>query len=265
MSDLAESGSRRADVLIWRQAGQDGAAPQNTDAAWHLAQEAAVAIVVDGSTVAVMMATPADLEDMARGFLLSEGYIAHHADVRFVSALKSKAGICLDLVSTRGLMRTAPERAMEGRTGCGLCGVTSLADAVQPLPFRPRLHLDTTRVDAAFAMLGQNQPMKARNHSVHGAGFAGSDGNMLLVREDVGRHNALDKLIGAVAKAGLEAADGFAVMTSRCSYELVKKAATAGLGGLATISAPTTLALDVARQCGLPLACRAPGGVALFN
>ena len=265
MSDCAETGSGQADVLLWRQAGEDSAATQSTHASWHLAQEAAVAIVVDGATIAVMMATPADLEDMARGFLLSEGYIAHHADVRFVSALKSRRGTCVDLVSASGLLRKTPARAMEGRTGCGLCGVTSLADAVQPMPLRAYPRLDRTQVAVAFQALAQNQPMKARNHSVHGAGFVRTGGTLVLVREDVGRHTALDKLIGAVAKAGLDPADGFAVMTSRCSYELVKKAAVAGLGGLATISAPTTLAHDVARQCGLPLACRAPGGIAIVN
>ena len=266
MDRPADHGSALAKIALWPhdENSHEGTALAAVPAVWHLAQEVAAAIVLDGQSVAVMMATPADLEDMGAGFLLSEGYFARYADFRPISVTRSRSGMCIDFVSVGESLKKPVSRAMEGRSGCGLCGVTSLSDIDQKLAFMDRSALDSQRVACAFATLARQQPMKARNHSVHGAGFCDHEGQMRQVREDVGRHNALDKLIGALARKGVDPASGFAVMTSRCSFELVRKAAFAGLGGLATLSAPTTLARDMARDAGLPLACRAPQGVAIF-
>ena len=145
-------------------------------------------------------------------------------------------------------------RTMEGRSGCGLCGVSSLEAAIRDLPMvQPTFDPAPDAVARAFAALPDHQPINRRNRSVHGAAWCRPDGSILLAREDVGRHNALDKVIGALIRAGHEPADGFVVMTSRCSFELVQKAATVGIPLLATISAPTALALTLARQAGMTL------------
>lgn len=231
---------------------------------WHVAEEVAVGILVNAQPVTVMMATPVDLEDMAVGFLLAEGYLDSVLDIRRIRVLSTETGFCVNVAAGKSLRRKLSRRAMEGRSGCGLCGIYALTDVTFNLPHRVRPALHAEAVTAAFDALASHQPMNAANHSVHAAGFAAMDGVIHWAREDVGRHNALDKLIGALKRNHVEGAAGFAVMTSRCSFELVQKAAIAGLGGLATLSAPTTLALEMARRAGLPLASRAPGGVALF-
>lgn len=231
---------------------------------WHVAEEVAVGILVNTEPVTVMMATPVDLEDMAVGFLLAEGYLDSVLDIRRTQVLSTKTGFCVNVAVGKQLRRKLSGRAMEGRSGCGLCGIHALTDVTFSLPHRVRPALQAKSIIAAFNALASHQPMNAANHSVHAAGFAAMDGVIHWAREDVGRHNALDKLIGALKRNHVDGANGFAVMTSRCSFELVQKAAIAGLGGLATLSAPTTLALELALRAGLPLASRAPGGVALF-
>ncbi|HET9113863.1 MAG TPA: formate dehydrogenase accessory sulfurtransferase FdhD [Burkholderiales bacterium] len=230
---------------------------------WHVAEETAVGILVNGEPVTVMMATPVDLEDLAVGFLLAEGYLESVLSIRRIRILSTETGFCVN-VAGKPLRRKLPGRSMEGRSGCGLCGINALTDVTFKLPHRVRPALLAEAVSAAFGALTSHQPMNAANHSVHAAGFATRDGAIHWAREDVGRHNALDKLIGALKRNRIDGHSGFAVMTSRCSFELVQKAAIAGLGGLATLSAPTALALQMARRAGLPLASRAPGGVALF-
>lgn len=231
---------------------------------WHVAEEVAVGILVNAEPVTVMMATPVDLEDMAVGFLLAEGYLDSILDIRKIRVLSTKTGFCVNVAAGKSLRRKLSGRAMEGRSGCGLCGLHALTDVTFSLPHRVRPALQAESITAAFDALASHQPMNAANHSVHAAGFAAMDGVIHWAREDVGRHNALDKLIGALKRNHVDGANGFAVMTSRCSFELVQKAAIAGLGGLATLSAPTTLALEMARRAGLPLASRASGGIALF-
>ena len=157
-------------------------------------------------------------------------------------------------------------RNMEGRVGCGLCGIAELEDAIRmPHHKVKQVRFSATAIEAAFSALPQHQPMNAVNRTVHAAGFCSVDGSILLAREDVGRHNALDKLIGAMARAGISPQNGFVVMSSRCSFELVQKCATVGIGALATISAPTALAFKLARQAGLKLAARAHQGVMIFD
>ena len=261
MRTTLPSGSMAAQVTFSPTVPQ---AHDSSEITWQVAEEVAVGILLNAEPLTVMMATPADLEDMAVGFLLAEGYFDHVSDIGKIRILSTKTGFCVNVTANKSLRRKLPRRSMEGRSGCGLCGIYALTDVTLNLPYRIRPALRAEAITAAFDALTSHQTMNAVNHSVHAAGFAGMDGVIHWAREDVGRHNALDKLIGALKRNHVEIANGFAVMTSRCSFELVQKAAMAGLGGLATLSAPTTLALDMARRAGLPLASRAPGGIALF-
>ena len=251
-------GSSPAALTHWT--GADGAAP----AQWQVAEEVPVGILVNSRSVAVMMATPSDLEELAVGFLLAEGQ-ARPADLRGVLVLPTDGGFCVDVALADGAAESIRPRMLEGRSGCGLCGMSEITDVQRDLPHADRTPLDPGAVAAAFAGLRDHQPLRDINRSVHVAGFADAAGQVLFAREDVGRHCALDKLIGALAIRRIAPGEGFAVMSSRCSFELVQKAAQAGLGGLATLSAPTALALRVAAATGLPLAARAAGGVALFG
>ncbi|MFD1626143.1 formate dehydrogenase accessory sulfurtransferase FdhD [Azospirillum griseum] len=236
---------------------------------WRVAEEVAVALEYNGRSHAVMMATPADLEDFAIGFSLSEGIIGAAGDVERLVVSETPLGRVVRLtVDPLRLLRGAlRRRSMEGRSGCGLCGVDSLANAVRdPQPVSARLAVEPEAIAAAFRALPGRQPMNQVNHSVHAAAWCDPAGTIALVREDVGRHNALDKLIGALMRDGTDPAGGFVALTSRCSFELVQKAAAVGVPLLATLSAPTALALDLARQAGMTLAARAPGdGVVLFQ
>jgi len=235
---------------------------------WALPEEVPVAILLNSTSYAVMMATPADFEDFALGFVLSEGLVAHHSHVRNVLVLNQDDGFSVDVsVPEDKLLRERMvSRSMEGRVGCGLCGIAEIEDAVR-MPqgkLRP-VGFSAAAIARAFAALPQHQPMNAVNRTVHAAAFCSVDGAILLSREDVGRHNALDKLIGAMARKGFTPEQGFVLMSSRCSFELVQKCAHVGLGALATISAPTALALKLARQAGLQLAAMAKDGVMIFD
>lgn len=240
-----------------------------TPVTWHVADEVAVALEYNGRSHAVMMATPEDLEDFAVGFSLSEGIIADAGDVERLVVRDSPLGRVVSLtVDPMRLLRGAlRSRSIEGRSGCGLCGVDSLGNAVRdPKRVSARLTVEPAAIAAAFRALPGRQPMNQVNHSVHAAAWCDPSGTIALVREDVGRHNALDKLIGALVRGGTDPAGGFVALTSRCSFELVQKAAAVGVPLLATLSAPTALALDLARQAGMTLAARAPGdGVVLFQ
>ena len=235
---------------------------------WALPEEVPVAILLNSRSQVVMMATPADLEDFALGFVLSEGLVLHHSHVNNVIVLNQDEGLSVDVAIPKDklLREQMVSRNMEGRVGCGLCGITELEDAIR-MPDRKvkQVPFSTTAIAAAFTSLPQYQPMNAINRTVHSAGFCSVDGSILLAREDVGRHNALDKLIGAMARAGISPENGFVVMSSRCSFELVQKCASVGIGALATISAPTALALKLARQAGLKLAGSAQQGVMIFD
>ncbi|MBI3674858.1 MAG: formate dehydrogenase accessory sulfurtransferase FdhD, partial [Rhizobiales bacterium] len=154
----------------------------------------------------------------------------------------------------------------EGRVGCGLCGIEDIRDAIRmPAGKAPRVRLSPQAVARAYEALPRHQPMNAVNRTVHAAAWCSVDGEILLSREDVGRHNALDKLIGALARQGADLASGFVLMSSRCSFELVQKCALAGIGALATVSAPTALALSLAKQAHLKLAALSQRGVMIFD
>jgi FdhD protein len=220
-----------------------------------LAQEVPVAVLYDGDSFAVMMATPADLEDFAYGFSLSEGRVADTAMIRAVQVHEGFEGIQLNIVTDEAAVTAeAPERLLPGRSGCGICGSRTLEEVVRhPTPVSGGISIDDATLEKALAELRQRQPINALTGSVHAAAWARPDGSIHLVREDVGRHNALDKLIGAMLRQGIDAQQGFLLITSRASYEMVTKAATAGIGLMAAISAPTALAVHLARDCGVTL------------
>ncbi len=235
---------------------------------WQVPEEVPIAVLFNSQAYAVMMATPADFNDFAIGFALAEGIVKRAADVKAVLVLPSEEGFAVDLsVDEQHINRTRMvKRSLEGRVGCGLCGIEDIKDAIRmPAGTVAAATLLPEAVAAAYADLPNHQPMNAVNRTVHAAAWCSVHGDILLSREDVGRHNALDKLIGALAKAGMDPHYGFVLMSSRCSFELVQKCALAGIGALATVSAPTALALQLARQAGLKLAALSKGFVMIFD
>ncbi|WP_147694086.1 formate dehydrogenase accessory sulfurtransferase FdhD [Vogesella mureinivorans] len=233
---------------------QAGSAVAATD---QLIAEVPVAMVYNGISHAVLLASPADLHDFALGFALSEGILTHASELYDCEAWQGEAGIelRLDIASARFSQLKARRRNMAGRTGCGLCGVDSLdavAQTIAPLPLRPTLH--AASIARAVAALPAQQPLHAATGAAHGAAYCHADGSIVLVREDVGRHNALDKLIGALRRQGVDTRDGFVLVSSRASYEMVQKTAQAGIPALIAVSAPTAYAAQLAGQCGLLLA-----------
>lgn len=230
----------------------------------RVAVEAPVGLVYGFQPYAVMMATPADLEDFAVGFSLTEGVIRDAADIRGLKLEEGPDGltVTIDLVPDRlhALLAHRRLRNTVGRTGCGVCGVEELSGL--PLAERRRRQdgpIAPEAVQRALAGLSEGQPLNALTRATHAAAWASRAGDIALVREDVGRHNALDKLIGALLRRGTNPAEGFVVITSRLSFEMVEKAAAFGAGTLVAISAPTSLALDRARHHGMTLVAIARG------
>ena len=235
---------------------------------WHVPEEIPVAILFNTVPYAVMMATPADLEDFAIGFALAEGLIRDARHVKGVLVLPSREGLAADISVDEANINRArmAERSIAGRVGCGLCGIEDIKDAIRmPEGEVPATPLDPAAVRRAHEALAGHQPMNAVNRSVHAAAWCDHTGTILMSREDVGRHNALDKLIGALARSGANPRDGFVFVSSRCSFELVQKCALAGIGALATVSAPTALALTLARKARLKLAALSRAGVVIFD
>jgi formate dehydrogenase accessory protein FdhD len=192
-----------------------------------LAEETPVALIYNGRSHAVMMATPQDLEDFGLGFSLSEGIVAHRDEVLDLSLRRRSRGIeiALTITDQRFAGLGARRRNLVGRTGCGLCGLSSLCDIDRPLrKIRPVAAVSPRAVTRAVSDLPSHQTINRRVHAVHAAAWATPEGAVSVAREDVGRHNALDKLIGAMARHGIGPTHGFAVITSRCSYEMVQKA-----------------------------------------
>ncbi|HEU4996372.1 MAG TPA: formate dehydrogenase accessory sulfurtransferase FdhD [Gemmatimonadaceae bacterium] len=221
----------------------------------RLAVEVPVALVYNGRPHVVMMCTPADLEDFAYGFTLTEG-IAQAADVKRVDVVKYSRGIELQIEIPNAAAERLVERgrALVGRTGCGLCGVEAIADALREPPLvQSSLTLSRDALWRASETLGSRQPMNNDTNAIHAAAWASSDGTLRVVREDVGRHNALDKVLGSLARGATSAGDGFLIVTSRASYELVQKAAVAGVPLLAAVSRPTALAVQLADDAGIAL------------
>ena len=220
-----------------------------------VAVEAPVAIEVNGIGYAVMMATPSHLEDFATGFALAEGLIGGAGEVAEVIVHEAPAGWIARLILRDPRARVLDRvRRRVTESGCGLCGLESLEALARPLPpVAAPLALDRAAIFRALGELSRHQALGQRTGAAHGAFLCRPDGAILLAREDVGRHNALDKLVGAALRGDVALGGRFALLTSRCSYELVEKAVVAGLSALVTLSAPTTLALDRAKAAGLPL------------
>jgi len=221
-----------------------------------IAAEVPVAISFLGIGYAVMMATPFDLEDFALGFAYAERLIDSPADVLSIDVREESRGILLgiELVPERHDRVLQRVRHRVGESSCGLCGIENLEQALRPLPvLPPPAPILPSAIFRALDEIGAHQPINAETGAVHAAALCGPGGDVIATREDVGRHNAFDKLIGHGLRTGLDTAGGFALLTARCSYELVEKAALAGIPLLATISAPTDLAVDRARESGLTL------------
>ncbi len=238
-----------------------------TPAVWQVPEEAAIAILVNGQSFAVMMATPADLEDFAVGFALTEGLVPAIGRIDSLRIADAADGYVVNLRLDPALVAAVEDRrrTLAGRAGCGLCGAATLEAALPPLPRLPRRDPPHAgAVAAAFAALPDRQAMKQDNRSTHAAAFADADGAIALVREDIGRHNALDKLAGALAREGRAAGDGFVVLSSRLSVEMVQKSVMMGAPFTASVSAPSALALRIAARAGLGVAARAQGGVMMF-
>lgn len=250
----------------------------------RLAEEVPVAMHFDGAPFAVMMATPADLEDFARGFALTEGKVESVLDILDIDVREVLEGITVNILTaaTPGRNRFSgesmppgppregsvpladdvgsrreppnPARELPGRSGCGICGSRELEDVVRhPAPVAAGPVITPDAIERALETLRAMQPINTFTGSVHAAAWSLADGTIVKVREDVGRHNALDKLIGAMLVDGSDFRNGFLVITSRASYEMVTKAAVAGMTIVVAISAPTALAVHLAVDCGVTL------------
>ncbi|SME96750.1 FdhD protein [Xaviernesmea oryzae] len=220
-------------------------------------EEVPIAFSYGGSTHAVMMGTPADLEDFAVGFSLTEGIIASMTEIEKITVVDEGRGLDVQvtLAEEKEDALRARRRHMAGPVGCGLCGIESIDQAIRPVPDVSSVSLTLTPKDVAGAAAALNgaQPLHAQTHAVHGAGFFVPGQGLVAVREDVGRHNALDKLAGAVTRKGVKGPDGVVVVTSRISVEMVQKAAILGSSVLIAISAPTALAIRTAEEAGMTL------------
>lgn len=238
-------------ALQWRVGAQG---PEGIERATP--EETAVGISYDSEPYAVLMATPEDVADLALGFTVSER-IAKADDVLEVRVSEHDEGLIADVLLSKAGAAGARERRrrnLEGRSSCGLCGVQSPEDALRALPVLPDgLAVTRNAIQAALAAMEPLQRLGAATRATHAAAWASRDGRILMLREDVGRHNALDKLVGAALKAGLDPAEAFVIVTSRCSYEMVEKTVLAGVGLLVAISAPTALAIRKAEAANLTL------------
>lgn len=245
---IAEAASSRFVVHKW-QAGEVGPTED------VVAEEVPIALIYNGISHAVMLATPQDLEDFALGFSLAEGILSQPKELYGIEVVKQANGIelRLEIATERFHLLKEKRRSMTGRTGCGLCGAESLAQALR-LPNTINQSQQVYESSAILKALNEahrHQPLQAETGATHASFWVLPNGNIDCVREDVGRHNALDKLLGARAKD--EAKKGFVLTTSRASYEMVQKTAVADVAMLVAISAPTGLAIRMAEQCGLTL------------
>lgn len=229
--------------------------------------EAPIAFEVCGIGYAVMMATPADLKDYALGFALTEGLVQCPDHVEDIDIHPTEGGwiVRITLAAEHSDVAFARTRKRVSESSCGLCGVENIQQVLRPLPpIVARITTDRDAIARALAGLWARQPLGRATGAVHAAAFSAPDGNIVIVREDVGRHNALDKLIGALAAGGIAVTSGFILLSARCSYELVEKVVRIGCPVLVTISAPTSLAVERARQAGLTLVTLARSDSALI-
>ncbi|GLQ39744.1 sulfurtransferase FdhD [Rhizobium albus] len=233
-----------------------------------LPDEVPVSITCNGSSQAVMMATPRDVEDFAWGFALSEGFIQSPDDVDWFDVLQHDNGIEARfwLKAERAADLGARRRKMAGPVGCGLCGIDSLQEAMRPLPRMEagNVRLSVAAIHEARTELRVHQPLRDETRGLHAAGFMHPGLGILLAREDVGRHNALDKLCGAMFRCGIETAAGAVIITSRISVDLVQKCVISGIPALIGMSTPTRAAVTVAEAAGLTLAAFNHGDIEIY-
>jgi FdhD protein len=242
---------------------QDGIHPE----IWKLAEEAPASILYNGQSFAVMMVTPADFEDFAVGFSITEGIAASPAEIGSIRIAEAADGFLVNVEVDAGALQRAEgrRRTLTGRSGCGICGAQSLDAVMKPLAHVSGTWPEAAAIEKAFETMPSLQPMNLENRSTHAAAFCDLSGNVELAREDIGRHNALDKLAGALARQGRDASGGFILMSSRCSVELVQKAAAIRAPFIASVSAPSALALRLAQGAGMGVAARARGGLMMFD
>jgi formate dehydrogenase accessory protein FdhD len=222
----------------------------------RVAEEEPVALTYQRTPYVVMLTTPADLEDLGVGFTLSEAVVQRLDEIKSVE-LVHEAGsfeVRIGIAGERFAELLQRRRNLSGRTGCGLCGAETIEQAIRhPAPVGPGSVISLAELHQALRELHARQPLNAQTGSVHAAAWALPGKGIQLVREDVGRHNALDKVIGALSRSGIDCAAGYLVITSRASYEMVQKAATVGITLLAAVSAPTALAIRLALETRLTL------------
>lgn len=221
-----------------------------------VAEERPVGLLYQGIPHVVMLASPADLEDLGVGFTLSEGIVSDATDIHSVEVATQADSLNVNLgisgASFAALLRR--RRNLTGRTGCGLCGVESVEDAVRhPTPVGVGIQVSHEELHAELANLHTRQPVNGKTGSVHAAAWALPGEGIQFVREDVGRHNALDKVIGALVRAKIDCTQGYFIITSRASFEMVQKAAMVGVSFVAAVSAPTSLAIEIADNTGVTL------------
>lgn len=243
-------GSEDCAVVQWRQ----GSTARGVE---QVAEELPIALTYNGVPYAVMLASPADLEDFALGFSLGEGIIKCADEFEIIDTLTYCEGIEIRMRIARDGAPVLPQRrrTLTGRTGCGLCGIEKLSEFTRPLRAVADGGAATPQaLHSAMESLAVQQPLHNATGAVHAAGWSTWTGTVTLVREDVGRHNALDKLIGALAHQSIDPTTGFVVVTSRASYEMVQKTASAGIRLIAAVSAPTALAVRFAERLGVTLA-----------
>jgi len=225
------------------------------DAQDYLAEETPIALIYNGVSHAVMLATSQDLEDFALGFSLSEGILQSVSELYGIEVRVQNNGIELhcEIASERFIQLKERRRTLAGKTGCGLCGAENLAQAMRyPAQLKMQRSFDAKAIVRGLQAIQPLQLLQQQTGATHASAYVLPDGTVSLLREDVGRHNALDKLVGALAKQVVDR-KGFIITTSRASFEMVQKAATSGIGMLVAVSAPTSLAVRVAEQCGLTL------------
>lgn len=294
----AKTGASGQAVPHWRSDRMVSARQTTGPVKWHVAEEAPVALIYNGLTFAVMLASPSDLKDFVIGFSLTEGIADTPDDISEIDVHERKQGInvAITLVGKKfeRLKLRQGRRSLEGRTSCGLCGIDSAERLFEPLPKVADEPVGLTERNVARAVAGLEamQPLKSLNRSVHGAAWVSGEGELVLVREDVGRHNALDKLLGAMAlmdrdqvagdsadhgtdhgsdhskKHGaghnMDLSTGFVLITSRASFEIVEKAARRGVRALVALSAPTAFAIRRAAEANLTLANYSSDRLTLF-
>ena len=233
---------------------------------WLVPEEVPIAFVFNRRNYAVMMGTPNDLADFALGFALTEEVIQSANEIKSLDVYMSDKGVDLRFkIKTEALERldvTQRRRNMVGSASCGLCGLENAETLFKVLPIvaETQAELDQQAMMAAMKALRDRQPLNAQTHSVHAAAWVTHDGVIEMVREDVGRHNALDKLLGAMAGEGVDVKSGFVLMSSRCSYEIVEKAARRGVQAILSVSGPTAFAMRKAKEANMSLYARAEGG-----